>query len=34
MADQKMHLAPGMRTTFNHAFTSPLKPGFIGVFYW
>ena len=34
MADKKMAPAAGARTTVNHVSTSPVKPGFIGVFYW
>jgi hypothetical protein len=33
-AGRKMNPAAGVTPTFDHAFISPVKPGFIGVFYW
>ena len=31
---RKMNPAASVSATFDHAFISPVKPGFIGVFYW
>jgi hypothetical protein len=31
---REMDPAAGVSPTFDHAFISPVKPGFIGVFYW
>jgi hypothetical protein len=34
VADKKMERAANSKATLNHAFISPVKPGFIGDFYW
>jgi hypothetical protein len=34
LADKQMNLAASTMATINHTFMPPVKPGFVGVFYW